>query len=432
MDALSELVARCHVNKNEDGDRFVGIKADADNAMVYFPIGYKLPESEQDLRQDILHLISVLSEFTNRTDRVLQMQKFEAPQSVDFPINAYMEVINYFMDQNGYYTEKVAEYKDGDRGKYDWPRTLRNKRPLIQANGTPAYVDYIVRVSAPNDRNMITQIHKFCVYESFVKLGWLFTPYLPEKPTIPRNDKMFLILLREKLANTFNDKDKRLFQSMIAMLEYMDEKTKEKQFYFGTDRFEYVWEKLIDRVFGEKNKADYFPKTRWTLCAGRGRTNAALEPDTIMLHDGKIYVIDAKFYKFGVSGNPADLPESSSINKQITYGEYIATQERFRERYGDDVPVYNAFLMPYSALDNRFGTNDIFVNIGEATGDWKISGHKYERVQGILVDTRYLMYHYVGKPKNQIVALARSIESAFEATGGALPLGDGTTATVTA
>ncbi|GMW04545.1 MAG: hypothetical protein AMXMBFR85_05280 [Dehalococcoides mccartyi] len=268
---------------------------------------------------------------------------------------------------------------------------------------------------------MITQIHKFCVYESFVKLGWLFTPYLPEEPTIQRNDKMFLMMLREKLANTFNDKDKRLFQSMIAMLEYMDEKAKEKQFYFGTDRFEYVWEKLIDRVFGEKNKVDYFPKTRWTLRTGRGRTNAALEPDTIMLHDGKIYVIDAKFYKFGISGNPADLPESSSINKQITYGEYIATQERFREQYGGDVPVYNAFVMPYNALDNRFGTNETFVNIGEATGDWKSAGQKYERVQGILVDTRYLMYHYVGKPKNQIAALARSIESAFEAAGGQLP-----------
>ncbi|MBS3948499.1 MAG: LlaJI family restriction endonuclease [Dethiobacter sp.] len=432
MDVLAELTARCHVNKNEDGDRFVGIKADADNAMVYFPIGYKLPETERDLRQDILHLISVLAEFTDRTDRILQMQKFEAPQSVDFPINAYMEVINYFMEQNGYYTEKVAQYKNGDRGKYDWARTLRNKRPLIQANGTPAYIDCIVRVSAPNDRNMITQIHKFCVYESFVKLGWLFTPYLPEKPTIPRNNKMFLMLLREKLANIFNDKDKRLFKSMIAMLEYMDEKTKEKQFYFGTDRFEYVWEKLIDRVFGEKNKVDYFPKTRWALRAGRGRTNAALEPDTIMLHDGKIYVIDAKFYKFGISGNPADLPESSSINKQITYGEYIATQERFRVRYGGEVPVYNAFLMPYNALENRFGTNDTFVNIGEATGDWKVAGHKYERVQGILVDTRYLMYHYVGKPKNQIAALARSIESAFNATGGLLPPADDAAATAMA
>ena len=29
---------RCHVNSNEDGDRFVGVKADSDKAMVYFPI----------------------------------------------------------------------------------------------------------------------------------------------------------------------------------------------------------------------------------------------------------------------------------------------------------------------------------------------------------------------------------------------------------
>lgn len=50
MDMPSELFARCHVNKNDDGDRFVGIKADSDNAMVYFPIGYQLPASEQDLR----------------------------------------------------------------------------------------------------------------------------------------------------------------------------------------------------------------------------------------------------------------------------------------------------------------------------------------------------------------------------------------------
>lgn len=416
MDVLSGLFKHCHVNENDDGDRFVGIKADSDNAMVYFPIGYHLPATEQDLRQDILHLISVLAEFTDRTDRILAMKKFEAPQTVDFPINAYMEVINYFMEQNGYYTEKEPKFKDGDRGKIDWPKTLRRKRPLIQSNGTPAYTEYTVRVSSPNDKNMITQIHKFCVYESFTKLGWLFTPYLPEKPTIPRNDKMFLILLREKLANTYNDKDKRLFSSMIAMIEYLDEKTKEKQFYFGTDRFEYVWEKLIDRVFGEKNKIDYFPRTKWSLRAGKRRINAALEPDTIMLHDGKIYVLDAKYYKFGLTGIPGDLPESSSINKQITYGEYIYTQQRFKERYGEDVPVYNAFIMPYNANANLFGSNEIYLNIGEATGDWKTNGHKYEHVQGIVVDIRYLMYHYTGKPKNQIMRLAQSIEEAFNPT----------------
>ena len=31
-----DIKKHCHINTNEDGDRFVGIKADSDNAMVYF------------------------------------------------------------------------------------------------------------------------------------------------------------------------------------------------------------------------------------------------------------------------------------------------------------------------------------------------------------------------------------------------------------
>lgn len=421
MGIKSGLFKHCHVNENEDGDRFVGVKADADNAIVYFPIGYQLPETEQDLRHEILHLISVLAEFTNRDDKVLAMQKFEAPQSVDFPINAYMSVINYFLEQNSYYTEKEAIYRTSDRGKIHWGQTIKRQRPLIQANGSPIYTDYTVRVSAPNDRNLITQIHKYCVYESFSKLGWLFTPDMPERPTIERNDKMFFTVLNDKLASTNNDKDKRLFSAMIAMIEYMDEKTKEKQFYFGTDRFEYVWEKLVDRVFGIKDKQYYFPKTRWTLKTGKKKTNAALEPDTIMLHNGNIFVLDAKYYRFGITGEPNDLPSSSSINKQITYGEYIYTEQKFKQKYGDDVPVYNAFIMPYNVNDNLFGSNEIYANIGEATGDWKNDGRNYERVQGIVVDIKYLMYHYTGKTSKQIMNLAISIESAFEKNGGVLP-----------
>ena len=89
MEISPKLLKRCHVNKNDEGDRFVGVKADSENAMVYFPVGYKLPETDEEIRRDIIHLIAVLAEFTNRSDMLLAMQKFEAPQSVDFPINAY-------------------------------------------------------------------------------------------------------------------------------------------------------------------------------------------------------------------------------------------------------------------------------------------------------------------------------------------------------
>ena len=418
MEISPEILKRCHVNKNDEGDRFVGVKADSENAMVYFPVGYKLPDTDEEIRRDIIHLIAVLAEFTNRSDMLLAMQKFEAPQSVDFPINAYMTVINYYLEQNAYYTEKEPTFKTSDRGKIDWPQTLRKQRPLFQPNGSPVFTQYTVRHNSPNDNNLITQIHKYCVYESFQKLGWLFTSDVPPRPTIEKNTKMFLSALNDKLAKTNNDKDKRLFSAMISMLNYIDEQTSQKQFYFGTDSFEYVWEKLIDRVFGVRDKEKYFPRTRWKLRGGRQRVNYALEPDTIMLCNNKIYVLDAKYYRYGITGNPQHLPESTSINKQITYGEYIATQERFIRQYGGTVPVYNAFLMPYSREKNPFGLTTVFGNIGEASGDWKGNDKAYERVQGIVVDVRYLMYHYMGTHENKILRMAETIEVALAENGG--------------
>ncbi|MBQ8902762.1 MAG: LlaJI family restriction endonuclease, partial [Oscillospiraceae bacterium] len=153
--------------------------------------------------------------------------------------------------------------------------------------------------------------------------------------------------------------------------------------------------------------------TRWYI-KDKVKENFALEPDSIMLHDGKIYVLDAKYYRYGITGNPVHLPESSSINKQITYGEYIYTQERFKREYGKDVPVYNAFLMPYNSAKNVFGFDSIYGNIGEARGEWKSGNYDYERVQGIVVDIRYLMYHYTGSHSNKIIQLAEAIEKAIQ------------------
>ena len=125
VDLGLNLKVRCHINENGDGDRFVGVKADTNNAMVYFPMGYRLPESEEDIREDILKLIDVLSIFNDSKDKVLAMQKFEAPHSVNFPVNAYMNIIRYFLEQESYYTERDPIRKTADRGKIDFTTSLR-------------------------------------------------------------------------------------------------------------------------------------------------------------------------------------------------------------------------------------------------------------------------------------------------------------------
>lgn len=405
-----DIAKHCHVNTNEDGDRFVGIKADSDNAMVYFPIGYQLPDSDLQIRTDIQHLIQVLSEFTTKENRLLAINKFAPSQIVDFPINAYKAVIEYYFSIGGkYYVEVDPTYKTSVTGKQDWPRTVKNQVPLVQQRegvSSFIYTKFTVRTTTPNDSKQITQINRFCVYEAFGKLGWLYVPYMPEQPGPHPDIKTSLAILNSKLGNTNDDKKRSLFQAMKDMLQYMDEKTTDKQIYFGTDDFDHVWEKLIDRAFGEKDKDKYFPRSRWLLQHGHYKEKRPLMPDTIMIYNGKYYVLDAKYYKYGVTGIPDHLPNGSSINKQITYGEYLEKQK------GVDVDsLFNAFIMPYNMEDNFFGLTDTIGYIGEAVGDWRSNTKHYERIQGIVMDTRYLMYHYMGNPMKEKVALAECIEA---------------------
>jgi len=405
----------CHVNKNGDGDRFVGIKADSENAMIYFPMGYELPAQDDELRRDIKNLFQVLAAFTDKTDRVLEMDKFTAPQSVDFPIQAYLNVINYYLDHNGsYYTETEVTYKVDGRGKTDWGRTAKKLVPVVQGKSF-IYLKQVVRDYSPDMTRLITRIHKYCVYESFERIGWLYTTNTPEQPDIAFDKNMFISTLNEKLGSTNNDADKSLFRSMIAMIEFKDSKTIDKQLYFGTDKFETVWEKLIDKVFGVPNKADYFPHGIWTARYGKDKNKpaSALEPDTIMIYGGKYYVLDAKYYRYGIApvlGTSA-LPQSSDINKQITYGQFVKNRKT-----PDGVQVFNAFIMPYNRAKNFFGINGLCENVAEAVGDWVDNPDNpeiYERIQGIVLDTRYLLKNYDGNHDADRAALSMVIEQPF-------------------
>ena len=277
------------------------------------------------------------------------------------------------------------------------------------------YLNQVVRVSTPDLNRIITRIHRYCVYESFDRIGWLFTTNLPEQPDIAFDKNMFLATLHAKLSSTNNDNDKKLFRSMIAMIEYLDNHSIDKQFYFGTDKFENVWERLIDKVFGVPNKDAFFPHGIWTERYGRnkGKPASALEPDTIMIYNGKYYVLDAKYYRYGVLPLYGSmlLPQSSDINKQITYGQFVKNR-----RTPSGSQVFNAFIMPYNRANNQFGINNLFGNVAEATGDWvkhPDNPETYERVQGIVFDTRYLLKNYDGNHDSDKEELIKEIEKPF-------------------
>lgn len=413
MDLQKNIRDRCHVNTNDDGDSFVGVKADTDDAIIYFPIGYQLPANDDDLRVDINNLLGVLAAFM-KEDRVIEVSKFEAPRTVDFPMHAYLKVIRSFLRMGRYYIETDPQFRTDTKGKTSWPRTVREQRALVQKNGSLVFTNMTVRSVTPNANKQITQIHRFCVYEAFEKMGWLYVPFMPDKPGPHPGIKESIYILDKKLVATNDDVEQELFNAMRDMLVYIDERSSDKQYFFGTDFFENVWERMIDKAFGVEDKEQYFPRTRWLLDYGRDKEKRPLQPDTIMIYGDKCYVLDAKLYRYGWDPKPDHLPNSADINKQITYGEYIELTRRLPNE-----KLYNAFIMPYNKENNLFMLNSNFGNIGEAVSDWKPNVKNYERIQGIVVDTRYLMYNYIGTSDQQKKEMAVCIEKVL--TRGPVP-----------
>ena len=109
------------------------------------------------------------------------------------------------------------------------------------------------------------------------------------------------------------------------------------------------------------------------------------------------------------------MPDSSSINKQISYGEYVAVNDKFKAERDAGMEIYNAFLMPYNAEQEIYSQiTDNYFSVGEAVADWKQSTESYQRVQGILVDVKFLIENNCKPNQSEIIKLAEVIKKSIE------------------
>jgi len=386
------LASLCSNATNQNGDDFVGLRFVWDESKknysvrVKFPVGYRISEEDVLVRDEILQLMSILHKYGDTQSLLPDITQEISKKYNSFPIDAYRRIIYDYLNRGGYYQEYEEIYVSRSAGKVNWNRTIRKEKPIVQKNSI-AYLTMQVRKNNYTDKNLITEISKYCVYESFLKLGWLYKHKLPPMPDLPFNKARYKTALNAKLMSVNQDSDKKLFQSMLDVVNFLGKRPEQSYtLYFGTNRFEYIWEKLIDNNFGVKDKQSYFPRAKWELYFNDDKQSSALQPDTVMKKDG-IFVLDAKYYRYGATGNPLHLPNSSSINKQITYGEYIANNPVLNKQ----AKIYNAFLMPFGKNNSNFNTDANYLLIGTAKSDWKANENSYESVQGILIDTKHLM-----------------------------------------
>lgn len=423
--------------KTEDGnvEKFVGLRYQNEQLEIHFPVGYskesltKETEKEKNkaLRKDILNLISILSTYGKKEEMISQSNFASQKTNVLFPIHAYMFIITDFMN-HGYYRQKETYYKRGTSGKINWARTIKQVRPSI-VNEQAVYFNFITKHINYNEEDLITKIHQYCVSECFQKLGFLFCSYVPEKASIKFNKKMFLSILKNKMSSTFNENNLLLFKSMIEVIDSIDDdNSKKSEYIYGTKNFHHIWETLVDEVYGEDDKENYYPKITWHFTDGKEVTydnpndkKNSLRPDTIMITNPKtdnqeIFVLDSKYYQYGETKLTSDLPGSDSIVKQIAYAQYIEKSsdnvnckinEKIKEKINSE-SIYNAFILPADIPQNK---NTLPQKVGYVKTDYTDENKSYAKIHCILIDTRTLMYNHVRKDEASISKLAELISS---------------------
>lgn len=393
----------CRVSNRND-DHFVGIRLVDGVPEVVFPHGYNIPDNEKELRKDVFRLISVLQRFSDHREG----NAIDGPSEIisTLPIISYQFVINDYLNY-GYYYETETQYIPGLQGKISWKRTIQKEKPVITGKRL-VYLQFQTSKTKKNNDNLISLIHRYCVDLSMSLFGWLYfdTDIRPQEPTVKIDKNFSVSVLKKAILETYNDRKRKLFLSMINILENTQEDISFRDYSIGVSKFESVWEKLIDHVFGETEKEKYFPHAEWHIFKdGQFLTSSPLIPDTIMKYKDRIYILDAKYYRYGITDDPNDLPKTDSIQKQVTYGKHVALLNEVDESH-----IYNAFVMPYNGGNCDYLLK--FVAVG--TVGWEKIRPNYSYILGLLLDTRHLITTYSRHNEAEIEQLAEQIEESLE------------------
>lgn len=407
---------------NEENNAFVGIRIRNDSVYFHYPESYDLSplndENMKDFRRDLIDIIRTIS-LAKSHSSISNKTNDSAAKTQNFALMSYLWIIRDYIS-NGLYQNSEKLFRLNGRGKVNWKKTLETQ-PII-SNGNIIYNNLVVEVKNSCD-NILTEAHKLCVYDSMQKIGWLFG--MNEKSIHITNTtnsfkKKYISVIKAELLKTFDDVKKVRLNHMLKVLLGVDETNQSNEIVYGVDKYHYVYERMVDAVFSNVDDMEKFnPNARWFLKKNKYKPTEAssLRPDTIHIEteDKNAYVLDAKFYRFGATGNEKDLPSTTSIQKQITYGDHIIHNLRDKENIEK---VHNAFVLPYNKNNNIFEFNENLEYIGYSKANWREnSGISHELIHAFLIDMKHLITVWSqGNCKDDIEKLILGIEKGIEAS----------------
>lgn len=376
-----------HPVTNKVDDSFVGLKFIGNEIHFYYPETYRFSMNNSDVRNDIIDLLRTIS-IAKTSSSQLTNANNRPSISREFALMSYLWVIKDYLT-NGLYVNREKIYKTNQNGRIDWKRTMQSQ--AIVSKGNIIFPDITVTVKNNVD-NLLVEIHRFCLKKSIDYIGWLFnlnSSFLQLPKFTESKEKLYLATLKRELDHTFDD-DKRLrLKHFINVVTGLDS-SNNNEFAYGVDSYHYVFERMIDSIFGSvKNMRDFYPKAKWQLVKNSYAESESsdLRPDTILINGEDVYVLDSKFYRYGFTGKESDLPETTSIQKQITYGDFIkrnVTKIHVNQ-------IFNAFLIPYDKKRDIFRSDANLQYVGFAKSTWKDGSEKHEIIHTFLIDFKHVV-----------------------------------------
>lgn len=360
---MNEIEVRYFVNESAEYNVGLEVKiGEKKNVLeVHLPIGYS---KEEISNQDIKRILKLIAKQENRDIEKQKKQNM-------FPILIAEKIIQNFL-QYGLYKEKEEVVDLHSKGKINWKKTINYKQPflnnkIIYANIFRKHTNYFIE-------GQVQEIQKWCL--SYIsKVVGLFFSFRYPNVNLNYGKKQMISILENALSQTNQDEQLetlKLLKDFIKQVNFLE--VEENHTGIKSHRFEYVWQDLIDTI-GIEDKYKYLPQAQYYNLEDKPFNYSVkpLLPDTIVEgQNGKIYVLDAKYYRIG------HLPDQYNIFKQVRYGEYVNIVSGRKD-------IINAFVLPAN-----LGPNNIAVK-GYAKLEKSNSNNDYEKILVCYVDTKSLI-----------------------------------------
>lgn len=376
----------------DKSNSFVGIKIDEGIVKVFVPRVFR---EDEDWKKDIrLFLKSIEIAKTKNTENI---NKGSNNTDNAWPIDSYLWLINDYLE-NGLYYNREKKLSRSNSGKIEWKRTLQ--QVPIYSDGNIIYDQLITSKMTPAN-DMITHIYKLCLRQSVDKIGWLFNYNFHIQIDQLVSIKEMIMRVRKELNETFDDIKRIRFNHMLNILKTTEgDNMLSSHYSYGITNYYYVFETMVDMLFdgitGDEKKK-YDPNGYWQLNGQNRFLASRLRPDTILKRNDKTYILDAKMYQYGATHDRSKLPETQSLQKQITYGDFVSNNLRNKN-------IRNAFILPYNKCLKSFINdpgaikyNDSnLVYFGYAYVDWRDDEdfQDYDNIYAFGIDFNYLLNNY--------------------------------------